>query len=88
VKIASLFLLLAVLVYVGWENHVKHDRQQQNEAHERFEGYDRCVAPLDESLAYNAMAPNWNRESPEAKETLRRWQKARDGCRDFYFARK
>jgi hypothetical protein len=52
---------------------------------EKMDGYDRCVAPLDASWANSRMAPNWNRESPEAKETETVWLKARDGCRNFYF---
>ncbi len=84
-KTASLFLLVAVLAWIGWASHLEHERQQQKKTHELFEGYDRCVAPVDESLANSLMAPTWNRESPEAKETLKTWKEAREGCRKFYF---
>ena len=39
---------------------------------ERIEGYERCIAPLDEAHFVN--------HSAEAD-----WLKARQGCRDFWF---
>lgn len=84
-KTASLILLLTVIIYVGWQSHVRREEQEQKRMHELFEGYDRCVAPLDESIGNSRLSPGWNSESPEGKKILREWMEARTGCRDFYF---
>jgi hypothetical protein len=47
-------------------------RADRHEAQERIEGYERCITSLDEAHFAN-----------HSDETV--WQKARQGCRDFWF---
>ena len=84
-KIVCFFLFLSVLTYTGWQSQVTHQQREQQKAHELMEGYDRCVATLDESIANSRLAPDWNSESLEGKKTLKAWREARQGCLTFYF---
>ena len=77
-KIVTAVLALIVLVQFAVIYSDKQIIRKMAQDHvdqqvrERIEGYDRCVAPLDEA--------HFTDHSDQAI-----WPKARQGCRDFWF---
>jgi hypothetical protein len=73
-------LLLALIVglgaWLGWNRYSEHKRTIEREQRERFEGYERCVAPLDEA---------YGRSATHTPEETAIDQKARTACRGFWF---
>ncbi len=74
------FLLLVVIcglgAWFGWTRYSEHKHAIEQAQRERFEGYERCVAPLNEAYGRSAT------HTPEETATD---QKARAACRDFWF---
>ena len=69
----TLLLIVTVLAFYGWTEHRhREDIKKAAELKERMEGYERCIASLDE-------AHFMNHGSDEI------WQTARQGCREFWF---
>jgi predicted negative regulator of RcsB-dependent stress response len=85
-KMLCCTLLLIAGGFFGWQRYAEHQREQAQKAHEMFEGYDRCVAPLDEAYESGKLSPTWNSQSQEAKKSEEVWAKARQSCRDFWFS--
>jgi hypothetical protein len=67
--------LLIFGIWFGWNRYAEHKHAIEQERRERFEGYERCVAPLNE--AYGA--------GPHTPEETKINQEARAACRDFWF---
>jgi hypothetical protein len=69
-------LLIVVVMYqsavIYRDKQIIRMMAQDHAERERFEGYERCIAPIDEARFAN--------RSDEAD-----WLKARQGCRDFWF---
>jgi hypothetical protein len=77
-KIAIGVLVLIVLLQSGIIYSDKQvirmmaeDHADRHAAQERMEGYERCVAPVDEAHFVN-------------HSNVADWQRARQGCRDFW----
>jgi hypothetical protein len=68
--------LLIFGVWFGSNKYSEHKRAIAQEQRERFEGYERCVAPLDEALG---------QPGSHSPEEIAVNQKARAACRDFWF---
>jgi hypothetical protein len=68
--------LLIFGVWFGWQRYIEHKHALEQRQREMFEGYERCVAPLNEALG---------RPGPVSQEDIAIDQKARAACRDFWF---
>jgi hypothetical protein len=77
-KMLCATLLLIAAVFFGWQRYAEYKQRQDQKARELMDGYDRCAAGADAALAQGD-------NSEHSKEV---WNKARQGCRDFYFSHK
>lgn len=68
--------LLIFAVWFGWQRYAETKNAREREMRERIEGYERCVEPLNQNYPVGA------NNTPDAVAAN---QKARKGCRDFWF---
>jgi predicted negative regulator of RcsB-dependent stress response len=73
-------LLLIFAMWFGWQRYTEHQRGLAREAQERYEGYERCVAPLNQSFTES----NMYGQHP-SKELMQDFAKARQDCANFWF---
>jgi hypothetical protein len=67
--------LLIFGIWFGWQRYAEHKRAIEKEQRERWEGYERCITPLNEI---------YGRPGTRTPEETATDQKARASCRDFW----
>lgn len=75
IRVILALLVLGIGVWFGWSRYSTRKRLEQ-EQRELFEGYERCVAPLNEA---------YGRSATHTQEETAIDQKARAVCRDRWF---
>jgi hypothetical protein len=67
--------LVIFAFWFGWQRYAEHKRVIEQQRRERFEGYERCIAPLNEAYERGPITP----------EQTAIDHKARASCQDFWF---